>query len=111
MNAAKVVEGKPKRDRCPVVLPLFAEGVGEPSESTGAHAQAEIGPLDNRSADALRVGLAHDWDYLHRSDFGRAVALLSVLRSTIHLDELSEVAPVVQRRGDRRTVRSKSVRG
>jgi hypothetical protein len=57
--------------------------------------QTQVGPLDYRSADSLRIGTAHDWDYLDRLDFGGAVALIAVLRGAVHLDELGEVATVV----------------
>jgi len=101
VDAAEIVEREPHCDGGPVVLPLLTESVRQPGEATNAHARAQIGPLDNRSADALRVGLAHDWDYLHGLHFGGTVAAFAVRRGPVHLDELCEIAAVVQRGGDR----------
>jgi hypothetical protein len=39
-----------------VVLPLLAESIRKPCEAANAHAQAEIGSFDYRSANALRIG-------------------------------------------------------
>jgi hypothetical protein len=43
------------------------------------YTQAEIGPLDNRSADAFRIGTAHSWDFLDGRHFRRRVPLFAVL--------------------------------
>lgn len=67
---------------------------------SAAHTQTQIGSLDNQSADVLRVGTVHDCDHLHRRDFERRVSPLAVLRCAVDLDELAEVAAVVQRRTD-----------
>jgi len=48
VDPAKVVERKPARDSSPVVLPLLAKGVREPSESPVAHARAQVAALENR---------------------------------------------------------------
>src|SRR5579862_5009170 len=78
VDASEVIPAIPKRDRCPVVFPFLTESVREACETTHSHSEAEIGPLDYRSADALRIRTAHDRDYLHRLHFGGAVAFLAV---------------------------------
>ena len=92
-----------------MVLPLLAEGIRQPREAANAHANAQVAALHDRRANAFRIGLAHDWDHLHGRYFGGAVALLLVLRGAIDLDELREVAAVVQRVRDRRAVRREAV--
>src|SRR5262245_29167183 len=62
-----------------------------------------------RSADAFRVQTAHDWDYFDCADFRRRVPRFAVLRRTVHLDELGEVAAIMQRCGDRGAVGRKAV--
>jgi hypothetical protein len=80
-----------------VVLPLFAEGVRESSESPVAHASAEIVALDNRSADTFRIGLAEDWDLFHRSYFSGALPAFAFAGGTIDLDELRETSkPIME---------------
>jgi hypothetical protein len=95
----------------PVVLPLLAKGVRQASEPTQTHTQAEIGPLDYRSANALRVGTAHNWDRLRRSYFGGRVAPFAFRRGAVDLDELRVIAAVMQRGADRGLVRRESIGG
>jgi hypothetical protein len=111
VNAAEVVERVPKRYGGPVVLPFLREGIRKPGESSNAHTRAEVGPLDYRSADALRIGAAHNWDLLHGSDFGWTVPRLSVRRRAVDLDEHRIIASVAQRGSDGRFVGLKSIGG
>jgi hypothetical protein len=55
--------------------------------------------------------LTHDWDYLHRTYFGRTVSAFAFAGGAIDLDELGEVAAVVQGVADRGTVRLEAVCG
>src|SRR5579872_2915466 len=55
VDAAEIVEREPYGDSGPVVLPLFAEPVCQSRKSAQTHPRAQIRPLDNRSADALRI--------------------------------------------------------
>jgi hypothetical protein len=64
MNAAKIVRSEPERNRCPVVLPLLGERIGQPRETANAHSQTEVTALDNRCTNPGRIGSAHDWDLL-----------------------------------------------
>jgi len=66
VGPAEVVEREPQHNGSPVIVPFLAEGVRQASETSNAHTRAEVGPLNNRSADALWIGAAHDWDLLHR---------------------------------------------
>ena len=91
----------------PAILPLFADSIRKPREAAKAHAKAEVGAFHNRGANALRIGTAHNWDYLHGLHFGRTVPFLSVLRVAVDLDEMGEVATVVERVPDNRFVRAK----
>ena len=111
VDSAKVVERKPARDSGPVVLPFFTEAIGKAREATKAHPQRQVAAFHNRSADALRVRTAHDWDYLHGLNFGGAVAAFAFARCAVHFDELGEVATVMQGGSDRGTVRPEAVRG
>jgi hypothetical protein len=110
VNAPEVIPAVRDGDRRPMVFPLFAERIRKASESPDAHARAEIGPLQNRSANTLRIGTAHDWDYLHGLHFGGTVACFAVARSAIDLDELGEVATVAQCGGNGRTIGLESIR-
>lgn len=58
MTPTEIVEGEPDGYCCPVVLPFLREGIRKSGESADAHTQAEIGPLNYRSGDALRIGLS-----------------------------------------------------
>jgi hypothetical protein len=107
VDATKIVEGKPARNRCPVVLPLLTEGIREARKSACAHTDTQVLTLHNRSANTLGIGTAHDWDHLRRSYVGGAVAGFAVARSLIDLDEHSVVATVMQGCADRRAVAAK----
>lgn len=110
VDTAKVVVGIPQHDGRCVVLPLLAERVCKPSESTYAHSQAEIGPLDDRRADALGIRPSVNWDHLHGLYFGGTVAFLIALRSAVNLDELREAAQaIMQRRDNGGTVRREAI--
>ena len=52
--------------------------------------RTEIGALDNRSADAFWIGMAHDWDYLHGLNFRRTVSRFTFLGRPVDLDQLRE---------------------
>ena len=56
VDPAEIIEAKPQRNGGPVVFPLAGESVRKPCEPARAHADTQIGPLDNRGADALRIG-------------------------------------------------------
>ena len=109
MNPAEVVVHEVQRDRRDMVLDLLAEGVSEPGEAAHAHSQGEVAALHDGSADTFGIGLPHDWDHLHGGDFGGAVARFAVARGAVDLDELCEIAAVVQRGGDRGSVRSETI--
>ena len=110
VNAAEVIKSEPARDRRPVV-PLLAEGVRKASEAPRAHPYGQILALHDTGADALRVGLTEDWDYLNGLDFSGRVARFAVAGGAVDLDELGEAGqPIMQRRGDRRAVGSEAVR-
>lgn len=55
--------------------------------------------------------MAHNWDHLRAGDFGGAIAAFAFARCPIDLDELGEVTAVMQRGGNRGTVRLEAVRG
>jgi len=111
VDTPKVVPGVPENDGSPVMIETLRERICEPRKSTQAHSQGEIAALDYRSADTLRIGLPHDWDHLHGSDFGGRVPRFAFLGASVNLDELGEASkPVVQHRGDCRLVRNESVR-
>ena len=94
-----------------MVLPLLTEAVREPGKPAKAHTKGQIGPFHNRSVNAFGVRLTHDWDYLHRTYFGGAVAPFAFAGGTIDLDELGEVATITKRVSDRGSVRLETVRG
>ncbi len=96
MDPAKVVVGEPKHDGCAVVIKFFAERIGQAGESPRAHADRKILTLNNRSANSIGVGLTHDWDYLHGGYFRRAVTVFVFARRAVNLDQLGEVAAVMQ---------------
>jgi hypothetical protein len=56
MNPTEIVISVPKHDSSPVTLPPFAEAMRQLREAPNSHSQAEIAPLDYRSADAFRIG-------------------------------------------------------
>jgi hypothetical protein len=85
VNASGVLPAVEQRGGCPLVLSLLAECAGKPRETPVPHPQAEIGPFDDRRANARRIGTAHDWDDLHGLRFGGAV-----LGTPVDLDELRE---------------------
>ena len=64
MDASEVIPAVPEHNGCAVVLPPFTEGIREPREATEAHAQGQVRAFDNRRANAIRVRLTHNWDYL-----------------------------------------------
>jgi hypothetical protein len=105
VDAAKVVEREPARNSGPVVLPLLAEGVRQPSESAKSHARAQIVALNDGCADALRIGLPHDWDYLDGSNLGGRVPRFAFAGGPVDFDELREAGePIMQRVRDRGSV-------
>ena len=112
VDATEIVEREPASDSGPVILPLFREGIRQPSESPIAQARAQVTALHNRCTDAIRIGIAKDWDSLHGLHFGGAVPRFAFGAGAIDLDECSIASqPVVQRGSDRRAVRRKAVSG
>lgn len=101
VHAPEVIPAVPEHHGSAVVLPLFTETVRQPSESPEAHAERKIRAFDYRSADAVGVGSTHDWDYLYGGYFSGAVAAFAFGACFVDLDELREVAAVVQRVADR----------
>src|SRR5258708_2569072 len=75
LNPAEVIESEPERYGCPVVLPLFREGICQPSEPACPHAYAQVLALNNRGTDSFRIGVAHNWDHLHAGYFRRRVPM------------------------------------
>jgi hypothetical protein len=111
VDAAKVVEREPYADSGPVVLPLLAESVREPSKTPRAHANAKILALDNRSTDTFGIRLTYDQDGLHGSNFSGAVAAFPLAGRFVYFDKLREAShAVMERRGNRGTVRSETIR-
>ncbi len=55
VDATEVIPAVPEHHGGAVVLPLFAEAVGEAREPSQAHSQTEIGSLDYGSADMIRA--------------------------------------------------------
>jgi hypothetical protein len=47
-----------------VVLPLLTECVRKAGETARAHTNAEVLAFNDGCADAVRIGLSYDWDYL-----------------------------------------------
>src|SRR5215831_15716887 len=99
MDSAKVVIGEPQHNSRAVVLPLFAERVGEARKAAQAHSERQVGALDNRSADAFRIRITGDWDHLHGSDLRWRVSRFAFLGATINLDELSKACNAVAEGG------------
>src|SRR6185312_7785962 len=110
VNPAEVVIPKPEAERGPVVLPLFAEAVREPSEPADAHSHAEVLAFYVGRADAFRVGVAHNWDHLRTDNFGGGIAGFALNGCTIHLDELGEIHTVAERVVDSGTKGTEAVR-
>jgi hypothetical protein len=92
-----------------VILKLFAERVRQPSESPDAHSHRQVLTFHMAGADVLRVGLAYAYHHFSAHHFCRGVAPLAFGSRAIHLDELREVHPVIQRVSNGRTVRSEAV--
>jgi hypothetical protein len=112
VDAAEVVECERAGDGGPVVLPLFTEAVGQPCEPAEAHPYGQVLPLHDRCADAFRIGLTHDWDYLDGSNLGGRVPRFAFACCAVDLDELREAGqPIMQRARDRGSVRREAVRG
>jgi len=88
----------PARYGAPVVFPFLAECVRQAREADECpYAGWRLTRSTIEVQMRLRIGTAHDWDRLHGSDFGGAIALLAVLRrGAVDLDELRKVAAVVQ---------------
>jgi hypothetical protein len=109
VDAAEVVESVPERYSGPVVFPLFAEGVRQPSESAGAHTDGKILSFHDRGANAFRIGIATNWDHLRTGDFGRAVAGFAFARIAVDLDEHRVIDVISESVRDGRSVRGKSI--
>lgn len=109
MDAPEVIPAVPEHHGSAMVLPLFAEAIREPGESAKAHPERKVASLYYRSANAIRVRLTHNWDHLHGLDFGGTVPAFTLTRGAVDLDELGEVAAVVQRVADRRFVARESI--
>jgi hypothetical protein len=109
VNPAEVVEREPAGQRCPVVLPLLTEGVGQSCKSSRTHTDREILAFDMRRANAFGVGLPHDWDYLHGLHFCGAVASFPGNRGAVDLDAHGEVRAILKRVRDCGAIRGKSV--
>jgi hypothetical protein len=90
VGAAEIVEREPASDSGPVLLPLFAEGVGEARETPIAYARAQVAALHNRSADTIRIRIAADWEHLHGLYFGARVSALAFGRCAINLNDSPE---------------------
>src|SRR5437867_4005085 len=110
MDTAKIVISKVQAVSRPQVLPLLRKSVREPRQAPHLHSNREVLALYNRSADALRIGIAHNWDHLRRGDFGRAITAFAFARRAIDLDELSEVYTVPESIANGRSIRSEAVR-
>ena len=74
VNAAKVVESEPACNSSPVVLPFLRERIREARKAARSHSDAEVLPFNDRSADALGIGLTENWDSLHGRDFSGGVS-------------------------------------
>jgi len=111
MDATEVIPAIPERSSGPMVFPFLTEAVRQSGKPSETHAKRQVAALHYRSANAIRVRLTHNWDYLHGLDFGGAVAAFAFAGGAINLDELCEVAAVAKRVGNRGTVRLKAVRG
>lgn len=51
------------------------------------HSHREVLALDNRGANAFRIRVSDNWDYLRRRDFSGAVTRFAALGSRGQLDE------------------------
>ena len=101
MHAAEIVKSEPARDGGPVVFPLLAEGICEACEAAGAHARAQIAALDNARANAVRIGIAHDWDHLRAGYFGGRISRFAFCRGSVDFDELREGGAILKRVANR----------
>src|ERR1039457_7044470 len=90
VDPAEIVEGEPKRNRCPMVLPFLRKRICEPGEPAHAHPRTEVAALHGARADAGRIGTAHNWDFLRGCDLSGAVAGFAFRRGAVHLDEHGE---------------------
>jgi hypothetical protein len=52
-------------ERSPQVLPFLREGIRQPRQSADLHPHGEVLPLNNRSADALRIGSSDAFNRLY----------------------------------------------
>ena len=111
MDATKVVVGEVQAVGRPKVVPLLTERVRQPREASHLSTDGEVLPFHNRRADAARIGASHNWDHLRAGDFGGAVAPLAFAGRTVNLNQLGEIAAVMQRRGNRGAARLETVRG
>ena len=78
MDANEVVIGEIQGKSRIVVLPLFAESVGQPGESANLHSHRQVLTLDMRRSNLARVGLPDDWDNLRCYHFRGRVAVLAL---------------------------------
>ena len=74
-----------------MVCPFLASRVGESSHPAHTHPNREIDSFDMRRADTPVIGIAKllNWDHLH--DLAGTIALLSLTRRRIDLNQLGEV--------------------
>ena len=91
VNPAKIIIREIQSKRSPVILPLLAESVCQPSEAPNLHPHREVLTLDMGRAYFLGVGMADNWDYLRGNHFSRRVAPLIFRTGPIHLDELRKI--------------------
>jgi len=83
MDAPEVIPAVPEHDGSAVVLPLIAEAIREASEPAKFHPKRKVAAFHDGRTNAVRVGLTHNWDYLHALDLGRAVAALPLTRGPV----------------------------
>ena len=110
MNSHKVVVGEVQSQSRAKVLPVFAEGVGQPGEPLAPLAERSILALDVRRADAVLVWVSVDVLFLRANDLRRAVAALAFLRLRVHLDVLRVRHALAQVLGNGARVRGQAVR-
>jgi len=67
-----------QRNRARMVLNLFAECVGEPSEAAHVHPHREVLALNVRRADVFRIGVAGNLALLGSDADCRAISLLAL---------------------------------
>jgi hypothetical protein len=87
MDTDEIVIHRVQRDRANVVLDLFRERIGEPSEAAHVHPHGEVRPLGIGRAYMVGIGIAGYFPLASADALGGAISLLASRISAVELLE------------------------